>query len=171
MGADTFFQTAQKDVIKFQPLGAMQSDECDAWLALVRVSITDQRRGVEEVSEGFAGFDALGNGANQFLKILNARNIFGRIAIAQHRHVACFVQKKAQEFGRLFRGVRVLEVGDKLLESAQWRDGATARTGGKNLANGIPEGEFTGTRGLAQNINGGFANSARRNVQNAPQRY
>ncbi len=81
MGADAFFQACEEDVIELEPLGAVQSDQSHAGLAIVLISVAHQGCGIQEIGEGFPGFHAFCHGAREFFQVFYSGDIFRGVAI------------------------------------------------------------------------------------------
>ena len=165
--ADALFHAGEKNVIEFEALGAVKGDERGAGFVFERVGVADERGGVEKIGERFAGVHAFRDGAGEFFEIFDARDVFGRVAILEHGHVAGFVENVTEKAGRFAFSEGLLEANDQFLKRADGSGGAARGGSGEKRFDRGPNCGVAGAGGFAEVVDGGFADAARRNVQDA----
>src|SRR5713101_6755503 len=97
-------------------------------------------------------------------------NVIGSVAVFEHAHVTGFLKDATQECGRFLAGERFLQLAHEFLERPQWGHGPARRSAGDKFFDGPPQRGSIHARRLAQRINRGLADAARRQIQYAKQR-
>ncbi len=79
MRKQSFFQPAEKDQRKLQPLGRMQAHQRDLRTLVVIVGVGNQRGMVEKLIQGLRSVARIRGGIDQFAQVLNARISLRRV--------------------------------------------------------------------------------------------
>src|SRR5579871_3579029 len=98
------------------------------------------------------------------------RDVFGRIAIFEHGHVAGFVEHVTEKIGGLAILEPLLQAPDELVKGADWSGGATRGTSGKKHFDGGPECGAIGLCEITERVERCLADAARRDVEHAQKR-
>src|SRR5579859_2040129 len=164
-----FFEAGQEDVVEFEALGSVQREQRDGSALIKVVGVAYQRCTVEEIGKRLATIRAFGHGIDQLIQVIDAREIFGGIALAQHVQVAGGFHNKGDELRGRQRRHLFAQLVDQLAETAQRREGARG-AGIDHFAERFPKRAVAFASGGAQGVHRDLADSARRRIQDAQER-
>ena len=104
MREQSFFEAAKKNQGELEAFGGMQAHQRDLRAFVVVVGVGDEGGVVEELVESFAAVARVHGGVDQFAKILDAGEGFGRVFVFQKLDVAGAVDQEFQDIGGRDRG-------------------------------------------------------------------
>ena len=138
MREGAFFEAGQEDVVEFEALGRVQREQRDGGAFVEIVGVAHQRGAIEEIGKRLAALGAFGHGVDQFVQVVDARDVLGGIALAQHIQVAGGFENEGDELRRRQRGQLLAQLLDQFAEAAQRRQGAR-RAGVDGFAKRAPK--------------------------------